>query len=220
MTITVRARKLTADRVVDVAYELISKRGLDWFSMRKLAVALDVNPMTVYLRFENKDELLDAVARRGLAQVTLPDLPNASWAERAVALSEALRAHLIADRNLLGLYSTAGRLSSAILHSVEQGLTLMEEVGYRDDHAVLAFRSLFWHSVGLVLVDHSFEKFPANTPGGLQQTLGPVDMHTLPTFARHLPSFASLDGDALFSHTTHLLVAGLEAGAPTTTETP
>ena len=58
---------LQPEEIVDVARRLISEHGLAWFSMRKLAAALGVNPMTVYLRFDSKDELLDAVARRGLA---------------------------------------------------------------------------------------------------------------------------------------------------------
>ena len=59
---------LTPDRIVTVARGLISEHGLSGFSMRKLAAALDVNPMTIYLRFENKDALLDAVAQASLAE--------------------------------------------------------------------------------------------------------------------------------------------------------
>ena len=53
--------RLTPDRIVTVARPDPRARALR-FSMRKLAAALDVNPMTIYLRFENKDALLDAVA--------------------------------------------------------------------------------------------------------------------------------------------------------------
>jgi AcrR family transcriptional regulator len=216
---TTRPSGLQPDQIVDVAHTLISEHGLAWFSMRKLAAALDVNPMTVYLRFDSKDALLDAVARRGLRDVELPDLPEGPWEDRAVALCTALRSHLLADRNLLGLYATADRLSAALLQSVEQGLTLMEEIGFRGEGAVLAFRSLFWHTVGFTLVHHSFDHFPADSPGGLQGTFGTVDESTHPVFARNLSSFTSVDGDALFDHTTHLVVAGLRDGAPTSEET-
>ena len=47
--------ELTPDRIVTVARSLIREHGLSGFSMRRLAAALDVNPMTIYLRFENKD---------------------------------------------------------------------------------------------------------------------------------------------------------------------
>jgi len=205
---------LHPEHIVDVAYRLISEHGLEWFSMRKLAAELDVNPMTVYLRFENKDDLLGAVARHGLGRVRLPDLPDAPWTERAIALCEGLRNHLLADRNLLGLYATAGRLSTAVAESVEQGLGLMEEIGYQSAEAVLAFRSLFWHTVGFTLLHQNFDRFPADTPGGLRAVVGEIDKSSHPTFRRHLTWFTTVDGDALFSHTTRLLVAGLLADAP------
>ena len=63
---------LTPDRIVTVARSLIREHGLSGFSMRKLAAALDVNPMTIYLRFENKDALLDAVAQASLAEFKAP----------------------------------------------------------------------------------------------------------------------------------------------------
>lgn len=206
---------LRPDDIVEVAQRLISEHGLDWFSMRKLASALDVNPMTVYLRFDSKDDLLDAVARRGLASVALPDLDtDGPWEQRALRLCVALREHLLGDRNMLALYATANRLSGAVLHVVEHGLALMEEIGYRDEAAVTAFRSLFWHTVGFTLVHHNFETFPADGPGGLHDVVGPVDAGTHPTFSRHLPSFTSVDGEQLFVHTTRLIVAGLRGDAP------
>lgn len=213
-------RGLRPETIVAVAQALISEHGLEWFSMRKLAAALDVNPMTVYLRFDSKDDLLDAVARRGLADVRLPDPSDEPWEDRATALCVALRVHLLRDRNLLALYATASRLSGVVLQAVEQGLLLMEEIGYRDDEAVMAFRSLFWHTVGFTLVHHNFDTFPADAPGGLADTVGSVDRESHPTFARHLPSFTTVDGDRLFSHTTRLLVAGLLGDAPQTQEHP
>lgn len=205
---------LQPEEIVDVARRLISEHGLAWFSMRKLAAALGVNPMTVYLRFDSKDELLDAVARRGLADVELPDLGDGPWDQRALALCTALRAHLLADRNLLALYATADRMSGAVLQTVERGLDLVEEIGYRGDDAVMAFRSLFWHTVGFTLVHHNHEAFPADRPGGLVDAIGPLDPATHPTFTRHLPAFTTVDGDALFAHTTRLVVAGLLGAAP------
>lgn len=211
---------LQPQEIVATARTLISANGLAWFSMRKLAAALEVNPMTVYLRFDSKADLLDAVARSALAELELPVSADEPWTERAVALCIALRAHLIRDRNLLGLYASADRLSAAVLSAVEQGLALVEEVGYRDADAVLAFRSLFWHTVGFTLVSHQFESFPADSSGGLQDAVGQVDATTHPAFARHLPSFTTVDGDQLFTHTTRLLVGGLLDDAPESQDTP
>ena len=93
---------LTPDRIVTVARGLISEHGLSDFSMRKLAAALDVNPMTIYLRFDNKDSLLDAVARASLAEFKAPPA-DGTWSEQVRALAIGLRNHLIHDRETLRL---------------------------------------------------------------------------------------------------------------------
>ncbi|NDH11368.1 MAG: TetR/AcrR family transcriptional regulator [Actinobacteria bacterium] len=78
---------LTPDRIVTVARGLISEHGLSDFSMRKLAAALDVNPMTIYLRFDNKDALLDAVARASLARPTHISPPTLRTSVASMATS-------------------------------------------------------------------------------------------------------------------------------------
>ena len=127
------ATGLQPDEIVEVAYALISEHGLDWFSMRKLAAALDVNPMTVYLRFDSKDDLLDAVARRGLAAVELPDVCRDLGGTSARTLPRPSRPICSPTAICSRCTPPADRLSAAVLQAVEQGLRLMEEVGYRDD---------------------------------------------------------------------------------------
>lgn len=207
-----RSTGLTPDEIVTVAHRLIAHHGLAWFSMRKLAAELDVNPMTVYLRFESKDALLRAVAERGLRDLTLPEPVDGPWEERALGLATALRRHLLRDRHLLALYGDAPGLAVSVIDATDQGLALMEEAGYRGPEAVAAFRALFWHTVGFTRLHHDFAEFPANGDGGLPDAVGPIEPDRHPTFARLLPHFGAVDGDELFQHTTRLLVAGLAAG--------
>jgi len=49
------------DRAVAIATELFAERGVSAVSMRQIASALGVSPMTPYRYFENKDELFAAV---------------------------------------------------------------------------------------------------------------------------------------------------------------
>jgi len=70
--VTGRTTRLTADETVEAASRLLHRDGPDAFSMRRLAAELDVNPMTIYLRFENKEALLRAVGERRLRSIQLP----------------------------------------------------------------------------------------------------------------------------------------------------
>lgn len=52
------------DRLCDAAAKLFAERGQDGFTMRELASALGVSPMTPYRYFHDKDEILAAVRTR------------------------------------------------------------------------------------------------------------------------------------------------------------
>jgi AcrR family transcriptional regulator len=57
-----RPRRLTADRVIESAVTLADRIGADALTIRKLADALDVKPMTIYHRVAGDR----AVSRRAL----------------------------------------------------------------------------------------------------------------------------------------------------------
>jgi TetR/AcrR family tetracycline transcriptional repressor len=93
-----RNATLTPETIVATAIELIGERGLEGFSMPKLAAELDVRTPSLYHYFANRDALLEEVART----VATPDAPpvvptDADWTDylvvQAVALRRAISAH-------------------------------------------------------------------------------------------------------------------------------
>ena len=202
---------LTPDRIVTVARSLISKHGLSDFSMRKLAAALDVNPMTIYLRFDNKDALLDAVARASLAEFKAPPA-DGTWSDQVRALAIGLRNHLIHDRETLRLLNDADRLSAGLLGTLDRGLELMSAISSTGEDTVAAFRVLFWHVVGSALVSAAFDDFPGSRSdiGDILTGAGTTHTH----LAAHAAHFGRVDGDDLFLRSTDFLIAGLLADTP------
>ncbi len=202
---------LTPDRIVTVARGLISEHGLSDFSMRKLAAALDVNPMTIYLRFDNKDALLDAVARASLAEFKAPPA-DGTWSEQVRALAIGLRNHLIHDRETLRLLNDADRLSAGLLGTLDRGLELMSAITSTGEDTVAAFRVLFWHVVGSALVSAAFDDFPGSRShiGDILTGAGTTHTH----LAAHAVHFGRVDGGELFLRSTDLLIAGLLADTP------
>lgn len=204
------ADTLTPDQVVSAARTLIADIGLDSFSMRKLATVLDVNPMTIYLRFENKDALLQAVAQASLSGLRLPP-PAGTWVDQAVELAAALKDHLVADRAMLRIHSDPSQLSAGLLGAVDRGLELMTEAGYAGADAVEAFRQLFWHAVGGALVAGTFDSLPGSRTD-LTDAFADLDAH--PHVLDHAAHFGPVDADRLFRSTTRTLATGLAAAAP------
>ncbi|MEM8707821.1 MAG: TetR/AcrR family transcriptional regulator [Actinomycetota bacterium] len=207
------ALDLAPEQIVTVARALIAESGLDGFSMRKLAARLDVNPMTIYLRFENKDALLDAVAAASLAEFEAPSV-HGTWADQVLALADGLRTHLIRDRDTLRLLGDGDRLTVGLLGATDRGLELMAELGGSPSETVERFRLLFWHVVGSALVAGSFTTLPGNR-GRLDTAFADVGTD-YPHVVTHAAHFGPVDRDDLFVHTTTLLIAGLQAGQETT----
>jgi AcrR family transcriptional regulator len=87
---------LTAEKVVDAAIALIGERGLEAFSMPKLAAELGVRAPSLYHYFADKESLLVAVARMVAtpeAPTTMPE--DAHWSEYLITQSVALRRRIV-----------------------------------------------------------------------------------------------------------------------------
>jgi AcrR family transcriptional regulator len=85
-----RQARISRDAVLDVTLELAETQGLDAVSMRKVAARLGVTPMALYHHVRDKDDLLDGLVERLLAELPLPD-PTLPWEQRLRQLADALR---------------------------------------------------------------------------------------------------------------------------------
>ncbi|GAA1084503.1 TetR/AcrR family transcriptional regulator [Kitasatospora arboriphila] len=65
---------LSRERIVRTAVALLDADGVQAFSMRKLAAALDVTPMSVYWYVDNKDELLELALDEAFGDMRIPPL--------------------------------------------------------------------------------------------------------------------------------------------------
>ena len=71
--------KITRDTILAAALEIIDRDGIDALSMRRLARALNRDPMILYRHAPNKAALLDGVAETVLAQLRV-DSGDSDWA--------------------------------------------------------------------------------------------------------------------------------------------
>ena len=67
-----RGPRLTAQRVIDGAVVLADRIGTDALTIRRLADAIDVKPMTIYHHVPNKEAIIDGMVDRVFAEVDLP----------------------------------------------------------------------------------------------------------------------------------------------------
>ncbi|MFE3410993.1 TetR/AcrR family transcriptional regulator [Streptomyces mirabilis] len=73
---------LTKDGIYAMALQLIEADGVEALSMRKLATALDANPMSLYHHVPNKDAVLRGLAERVGSQFRAGAREDLPWQER------------------------------------------------------------------------------------------------------------------------------------------
>jgi AcrR family transcriptional regulator len=62
-------REDVRERIVEAARDIVSEDGLDALSMRALALRIGHSPGTIYLHFQDKDELLRSVMSEGFKRL-------------------------------------------------------------------------------------------------------------------------------------------------------
>ncbi|MFB7225008.1 TetR/AcrR family transcriptional regulator [Streptomyces sp. NPDC056227] len=92
---------LTEAGIYAAALRLIDADGVEALTMRKLATALDANPMSPYHHVPNKDALLRGVAKMVGAQFRTVTLEDAPWQERIRLLATDFRTLAYRHPNLM-----------------------------------------------------------------------------------------------------------------------
>jgi AcrR family transcriptional regulator len=83
-----KRRTLNRDAIVDVALAIVDEEGLEGLSMRRVADRLETGPASLYAHVANKDELMELVYDRVLAEVQVQEPDKRRWEEQ---LKDALR---------------------------------------------------------------------------------------------------------------------------------
>lgn len=84
---------ITPDRIVDVAVDLLAVGGLHALAMRRISTELGIQQSALYWHFDNKQQLLGAVADRIVAPISGPSGERGS--ARLNALASGLRDALL-----------------------------------------------------------------------------------------------------------------------------
>ena len=88
--------RLTRDRVLEAALEIADAGGIGSLTIRSLAQALGVKPMSVYHHVANKEQILDGIVALVFAEIELPS-PEGDWRtevrRRAASARRVLRRH-------------------------------------------------------------------------------------------------------------------------------
>ena len=151
-----RDGKITREVVLATALEIIDRDGADGLSMRRLARALDRDPMILYRHAPNKAALLDGVAETVLAQLKV-DPADPDWAGQLRAVARDYRALALAHPHVVPLLVTRPLATPlalrppGTLRPLEDVLALLTRAGFSGADALHIYRALFGFLHGHVL---------------------------------------------------------------------
>src|SRR6059058_3046450 len=141
---------LTREQVVDAALRLADQHGLDALSMPTLARALECGIMTLYGYVEDKEDLLDAIALRGLADLRLPRPLPPQPADLLIAWGRALRRTLLDHPSLPVIFLSRPVIGPGIFRGIEVLLGALGRGGMPSTAALQAVYAVIIYTTGFV----------------------------------------------------------------------
>ncbi len=141
---------LSRDRLLTVAVELADAAGIAGLTIRALAAASGVKPMTIYHHVRDKDEILDLVVDAVFAEIDLPDV-DLPWRDALRDRTASVRAVLARHRWAIGLLESRSNAGPATLRHHDTMLGIMRRAGFGIAGAAHAYALLDSYAYGFAL---------------------------------------------------------------------
>jgi AcrR family transcriptional regulator len=206
--------KLTRERVVDAALELMDAEGLEAVTMRAVARELGVEAMSLYNHVRDKEDLLDAVIERVMQGFRKP-VHRELWVDAARDAAREWRRLLKAHPPMIQLLADHSKpmTTLAALDCVEAALEPLIRAGLTAREAADAFHAFGGYIFGFVLME-TRQTFggpdaEAMTPEALRGLI--PEAARLPTVATVFPEMCSSNADEQFEFGLELFLLGLQS---------
>ncbi|MFF4546802.1 TetR/AcrR family transcriptional regulator [Streptomyces sp. NPDC001435] len=141
-------------QILAAARGLIDRDGWEKLTVRRLAAELGIGATTLYHHIRNKDDLLVLLLNDHIDQLERPQLPS-DPGDRIVVAATAMHDALAAwpwAAEVLSADGFVGLLDESALWMVEAIVAGADDHGCTPEQAVDVFRSIWYYTVGEVLV--------------------------------------------------------------------
>jgi AcrR family transcriptional regulator len=157
---------VTRERILDAAFALADDSGLEAVSMRRVGKQLGVEGMALYNHVAGKDDILDGIVDRVVAQIPLPST-DTDWKDAMRARAEAARSVFLRHPWAVGLLETRSANSSpARLQYFDAVLGCLRAAGFDATLAMRAFSMLDSYIYGAIFQEVTL---PFDTPDSLDE---------------------------------------------------
>ncbi|WP_354645290.1 TetR/AcrR family transcriptional regulator C-terminal domain-containing protein [Kitasatospora camelliae] len=212
--------KLSRERVLACALEIIDSEGVERMSMRRLARALGHDPMSLYRYAPNKAALLDGVAETVLSELTV-DPSDPDWKAQLRSVARQFRRIALAHPHVVPLLVTRPLATPlalrplGTLRPLEATLALLTRAGFSTADALHVYRALFGLLHGHVLNElQELVDNPDETDDLLRLGLHRLPIGEFPLLRGLATTLATYDGAAELERGLDILLTGLTTAPP------
>jgi TetR/AcrR family tetracycline transcriptional repressor len=210
----VRTReRLTRERVVAAALNVMDSEGLEAVSMRRVGRELGVEAMSLYNHVADKEDLLDAMRERLLMSFELPVLVPDDPYENGRRIAHAWRGQFKAHPTMIELLAGdhAPPRSMEAFRPMEMALGVLRSMGVPDQEMMQVFHAFGGYIQGHVMMEHQLDVGKFGGESGLQQLARVIDPIDMPCTAAAIPFMANCDLEVQFDLGLELMLGGLLA---------
>ena len=177
-------------------------------TMRRLGQELGVQGMALYTHVENKDDLLNAVAQRILAELELPDPPPAEWQARIRAVVTAWAGLQDRHPRAFALIYRHRPPDTWNVRPAEEILDALRTAGFDELETANAYLTLIF------LLDGALFSRPypfSNVGDAARYGASVVDPEQFPRYVEVGPHAGDVTWEQVYGLGVDLLISGLEA---------
>lgn len=188
--------------MLDAALAVIDRGGLEACTMRAVATELRVEAMSLYWHVENKDDLLDGVVQKVLADIAVPMDEPSGWRDRMATFARRFRALLLQHPNVVPLLAKRSTTAYTVAkRAAVVSLQNLERAGFSTAAAIDVTRMFVRFVFGFTMV----ETVRAAPAGG-----GP-SADADPQLQAFMASVTTDDPEQLFELGLEVVLAGIDA---------
>ncbi|SOY71242.1 TetR/AcrR family transcriptional regulator C-terminal domain-containing protein [Cupriavidus taiwanensis] len=211
-----KAPKIQRDQVIQAALELLDQEGLDGLTLRKLALALDIQAPSLYWHFSGKQELIDAVADALVMNVVLPQGPDQPWDSRLRQIAAALRQALLERRDGARVFAGTYVVSDNVLRINESMLEAFAQAGVDVSRASTYAFSVLYYILGFVMEEQALGPYSAFDVTSRETAFKELAKRSYPRNFAAREAIFSTDFDERFITGLELIISGVKHQASET----
>ncbi len=210
-----RPPKLSREQVLDAALRLLRRHGQGGVTMRAVAEALGVAPMSLYTHVRDKADLLVGVAGCALESLNLEVGKRPSWRDEIRAWANSLRRQLLAYPDVVSLLGARHWQSPQLLRAIHGPVRVLVEAGLPGAVAVEVVQAIVGAAFGFVLIEEGKRRHPRSgvplPEEQLTAALNSMSGGERAQMRKLLPHLVTGDFDRVYDATVRRVVESLGA---------